>query len=414
MNEKTKQFVSRKFQEYYRRARIEPPSDFWMREWGFVLFDPHYPSKLVMRRHTSFGTKDDLVNYLRESAPAHAYHSAAVYKYPTAAMAEKGWIGADLIFDLDADHIVSETDLPHYSYEDLLALVKEETLKLVDFLRNDFGFADDDIELAFSGSRGYHIHITTKGVRGLGSRERREIVDYVMATGFERGRYLLDKTADYRESTYGKVAEQVNEVPLHRRETIRKKSGDLQLVVFEGWGKRLNKGLVDFIAEIRGMGDKEGIKKLNEMGISKEIAKKIVKMTKEEVMIKRLGRMEEGELGFWPTQVWDKIIEKEKVKSADRVDEPVTADIKRLIRLPSSLHGKSSLKVKPLTIETFKEFDPLADAVVFGDSPVEISAVRNSSIELKGERYKVEEGEIASVPEHVALYFLCRGAAELT
>ena len=53
------------------------------------------------------------------------------------------------------------------------------------------------------------------------------------------------------------------------------------------------------------------------------------------------------------------------------------------------------------------------DAVAFGDSLVEISATRNSSITMKGESYGVEEGEVASVPEHVALYFMCRGVAEI-
>ena len=102
-----------------------------------------------------------------------------------------------------------------------------------------------------------------------------------------------------------------------------------------------------------------------------------------------------------------------RVKSADRPDEPVTADIKRLIRLPTSLHGKSSLEATPLRGETFEDFDPLEDAVVFGDSPVEIRVARSSSITMKGERYTVEEGEITAVPEHAALYFMCRGAAEL-
>ncbi len=398
MNEKTKQFVSRKFQEYYKRARIEPPPDFWMREWGFVLFDPHYPSKLVMRRHTAFATKDDLAIYLRANAPAHAYYSAAVYNYPTEAMAKKGWIGADLIFDLDADHIVSEGDLPRYSYEDLLALVKAETQKLIDFLRNDFGFAEDELELAFSGSRGYHIHINAKGVRGLGSRERREIVDYVMATGLDVDSFLV---TDLKDKEHG--------------DEMLPGKGDLR-VIPEGWGKRVRDGLIGFLHEMAAMDDEQAIKAIRAAGeMDRKKAKELLRIAKDKTVMQRI---EKGQIPQFYKPIWSEITKTVtkivRVKSADRVDEPVTADIKRLIRLPGSLHGKSSLRVKPLTVETFKEFDPLADAVVFGNSPVEISAVRNSSIELKGEHYAVAEGEITSVPEHVALYFLCRGAAELT
>ena len=369
-----------------------------MREWGFVLFDPSYPAKLVMRRHTSFATKDDLATYLRENAPAHAYYSAAVYKSPTETMAKKGWLGADLIFDLDADHIVDEAELPRYSYEELLALVKEETRKLIDFLISDFGFADDAIELAFSGSRGYHVHIHTGGVRGLGSRERREIVDYVMATGLDMDSFLVP---DLKEKEHG------GETPIGK--------GDLRLIP-EGWGKRVRDGLLEFLHEIAAMDEEQAIKAIRAAGeLDRKKAKELLRIAKDETVMRRI---EHGQVPQFYKPIWSgltrSVTKLVRVKSADRVDEPVTADIKRLIRLPGSLHGKSSLRVKPLTVESFKAFNPLVDAVVFGNKPIEVQATRGSSIKLKGEQYKLAEGEIAQLPEHVALYFLCRGAAELT
>lgn len=405
MNEDTKLFVTSKFREYYKRAMIEPPKDFWMREWGFVLFDKYFPTKLVMRRHTSFTTEDNLVKYLRENAPAHAYYSTALYKYPSADMAKKGWLGADLIFDLDADHIVSEAELPRYSYEDLLGLVKKETLKLIDFLINDFGFAGEDIKLAFSGSRGYHIHINTGGVRGLGSRERREIVDYVMATGLDIDSFLV---ADLKEKKRGaKVLgkEDLRFIP----------EGWGKLISAGGWEKRVFNELIEFLHEIAVMEEEQAIKMVRDVGeMNRKKAQEILRIAKDETMMRRIER---GQIPLFAKPIWTGIAKTVtkivRVKSADRIDEPVTADVKRLIRLPGSLHGKSSLRTQPLTIETFKEFDPLADAVVFGDSPVEISVARDSAIKLKGDSYKVEEGEIASVPEHVALYFFCRGVAEI-
>ena len=393
MNEKTKRFVRAKFEEYYRHARISIPKDFWMREWGFVFLDHYFPEKLVMRRHKSFATEKELVNYLRENAPAHAYHSAAIYKYPAADMANKGWLGADLIFDLDADHIVSETELEQYSYEDLLVQVKKETEKLIDFMLNDFGFHEKDIELVFSGSRGYHIHIGTEEVRGLGSRERREIVDYVMGTGLD-----MNDFKDTQEAHSGKM----------------RGSEDLRLVP-EGWGKRLLDGLIDLLHEIAEMEEEKAIEKLKQIGELKDKnARNIIKIAKDDTV---MVRIEKGQIPRFGKQIWEgitKAVTKTvRVKSADRVDEPVTSDIKRLIRLPNSLHGKSSLEVKPLSIETFTAFNPLDDAVVFGDSPVEITVGRNSAIKLKGETYKVEQGEVVSVPEHVAVYFMCRGVAEI-
>ena len=390
MNEKTKRFVRSKFEEYYRRAKIETPEDTWMREWGFVLFDQYFPAKLVMRRHKSFATEGELVNYLRENAPAHAYHSAAIYKYPAAEMANKGWLGADLIFDLDADHVISEAELQRYSYEGLLELVKKETVKLIDFLLNDFGFHEEDIELVFSGSRGYHLHIKTEEVRGLGSRERREIVDYVMATGLDMDRIFVKGKKRTINGYVGKES------------TLLKPIGS--------WGKRLYRETIDFFQKISEVEEKKAMEEIKKIkGIGDKKAEEIIRIAKDE---KQMEGIKRGILSP-DIPMLEKIRDHLKAKIKDTPDEPVTSDIKRLIRLPTSLHGKSSLEVKPVRIEAFRDFDPLEDAIAFGDSPVEISATRDSSVKMKGEKYEVEEGEIASVPEHAALYFMCRGAAEI-
>ncbi|RZN37885.1 MAG: DNA primase catalytic subunit PriS [Methanophagales archaeon ANME-1-THS] len=396
MDEKTRLFVKRRFEEYYRRAGIELPGDFWQREWGFVHFDQYYPTKLVMRRHKSFPTRDDVLRYLREDAPAHAYYSSALYQYPAAAMPNKGWIGSDLIFDLDADHILSEAEFKRSSYAELLERVKQETVKLLDFLITDFGFGEEQIELVFSGSRGYHVHIRTPEVRGLGSRERREIVDYLMATGLEMDRFLVD---DGKEK--GSGGEKLGR-------------GDLRLLP-DGWGKRLLNGLIEFLHEIAEMEEERAIEVVRKVGeLERKKALEIIRIARDESVMRRI---EDGQIPRFAKPIRTGITRMAtniaRVKSADRPDEPVTADIKRLIRLPTSLHGKSSLEVKPVQIESFQEFDPLADAVAFGDSPVKVQVVRDATITLKSERYELKAGESASVPEHVALYFICRGAAEI-
>ena len=396
MEEKTKLFVKSRFKAYYSRAKIELPKDFWMREWGFVHFDQYFPTKLVMRRHKSFTTKDDLLSYLREDAPAHAYYSSALYQYPAAAMAEKGWIGSDLIFDLDADHILSEAEFKRYAYEELLERVKQETLKLIDFLINDFGFGEEDIKLVFSGSRGYHVHIKTAEVRGLGSRERREIVDYVMATGLEMDTF---KVKDLKKEKFS-------------GEKLKKGF----LLRPEGWGRRLITGLIDFLHEIAAMEEERALEVVKNVGeLERKKAQEIIRIAKDETV---MNRIESGLIPEFVQPIWEGITKTVtytvRVKSADRPDEPVTADIKRLIRLPTSLHGKSSLEVKPVRIERFRDFNPVEDAVVFGDSPIEVRIIRDARIKLRGARYEMKAGEIASLPEHVALYFMCRGAAEIT
>ena len=59
-----------------------------------------------MRRHVKFNSINDVKTYLQQNTPAHCYHSVAYYEDPgKMSMVEKEWKGADLIFDLDADHL---------------------------------------------------------------------------------------------------------------------------------------------------------------------------------------------------------------------------------------------------------------------------------------------------------------------
>src|SRR5512136_2218742 len=133
-----------------------------------------------MRRHKSYVSREELADYVRSMVPAHIYHSAAYYQRPGApTMKEKGWKGADLIFDLDADHLRKAPK----SYRDMLGLVKKETQKLLDFLLSDFGFSESKVSVVFSGGRGYHIHVRDPRVMSLTSDERREMIDYMTGRG---------------------------------------------------------------------------------------------------------------------------------------------------------------------------------------------------------------------------------------
>jgi len=103
-------------------------------------------------------------------------------------------------------------------------------------------------------------------------------------------------------------------------------------------------------------------------------------------------------------------IERFRVRGAES-DEPVTGDIKRLIRLPTSLHGGSGLRVSPLTLQTIERFDPLNDAVVFSDTEISVAAESQASCDLRGNHFEIEEG-VNTVPGYAGIYLMCRGAVE--
>lgn len=374
MNAKTKAFLESKFKEYYHNAVIGLPPRFRKREWAFVLFDSAYP-RLVMRRHKAFSSQKDLQAYLGAVAPAHVYYSTACYAYPSATrMQDKKWEGADIIFDLDADKLLTDS-APSYAL--MLQAVKNETGKLLDFLVNDFGFDYADLSIVFSGGRGYHVHLREKRLVTLGSHERREVVNYLTGTGLEP-EYLLRRT---------------NIIPV---------PGDNSC-----WEIRIRTWIDRYLKRLRELDAEMAITELAAVkAIGKRRAKEIVDVMSQDTTIQPLLQSR-----LMPLAAWKSLIREAISQIKVRIDVPVTADTKRLIRLPTSLHGGSGLRVTPLTFDEFRSFKPLHDAVVFGDHSVSVKILKPAIAEIKGETIKVHQGT-TELPEHTAVYLMARGLAE--
>jgi DNA primase small subunit len=240
VNFRTKQFLRKRFADYYQNSQLTLPHDFPRREWGFIFFD-ELP-EVVMRRHKAFSRESEALDYIRGMVPAHAYHSAAYYEFPGAAtMKEKKWQGADLIFDLDADHLPGKV----HSYKGMLDNVKIETGKLLfDFLLGDFGFSEDEIGIVFSGGRGYHIHVhdLKEKVLKMESAERREIVDYLSGTGLSID-YLF-KPEKYVSVDTGRGYKKKELV------SSRKIISFDEVSVGFGWGKRISNYITSFFDEL--------------------------------------------------------------------------------------------------------------------------------------------------------------------
>jgi DNA primase small subunit len=374
VNPETKAFLRKEFGYYYRKASVGLPPQFKKREWAFVLFDSSYP-KLVMRRHKAFGLQKELLAYLSAVAPAHVYHSTACYGYPSATrMQDKKWEGADIIFDLDADKLLTK---PVPSYAGMLQEVKDETIKLLDFLLTDFGLDDKDFSIVFSGGRGYHVHLREKKLATLGSHERREVVNYLTGTGLEP-EYLL------------------------KRSSKTASPGDASC-----WEIRIRTWINEYFKQIRGLDAEVAIDKFAAVkAIGKRRAKEIVCALSQDESIQPLV-----ESKLIPLNAWKSLIREAISHLKVTIDVPVTADIKRLIRLPTSLHGGSGLRVTPLTLDDFRRFTPLKDAVVFGHDSVSVRILAPATTEIMGETIKVDQST-TELPEHTAVYLMARGLAE--
>ncbi|MDP6885745.1 MAG: DNA primase small subunit domain-containing protein, partial [Candidatus Thalassarchaeaceae archaeon] len=98
-------------------------------------------------------------------------------------MIDKDWRGADLIFDLDGDHLpgVSDADFPG-----MLDLIHDQAWSLWnDFLEPEFNMKREFSQFTFSGHRGFHIHVRDPALLGMDSNARREIVNYIRGEGLE-------------------------------------------------------------------------------------------------------------------------------------------------------------------------------------------------------------------------------------
>lgn len=409
MSSLSQSYIQDKFAEYYKQqsAPIKGPSSFERREFGFLLLD-----KKVMMRHKSFRDVDALRSALVDVVPSDVYYSSAYYERPDEEMKAKGWLGADLVFDIDADHISTPCTTVHdiwvcticgasgrgvnpqkcscggtkfkeknWPCEICLEASKAEAIKLIDMLTADFGFSNDVLTVAFSGNRGYHIHVESKSVRELDSLARKEIVDYVTGTGLEADLHGLGKSSTPDKRITGPALDD------------------------RGWRGRIAKGTYGFLLDA-----------------SKE---ELIQAGFKTSQIKTLLNYRETILGSWDkngpwgaikgitSETWKKIAESGVENQSAKIDTVVTPDVNRLIRLTGSLHGKTGLKKVELAISELEAFDPLEKAVAFKDGTVTVHVSDAPEFRVGDEIYGPFKRKTVEIPTAAALMLLCKGVAQV-
>lgn len=352
-------------------------------------------------RHRSFLDKNSLHSYLRSRAPHSCFHSTAYYQDPSQLkMTEKGWLGADLIFDLDGDHLpgVSDNDFPS-----MIEVIQGQAWRLWnEFLEPEFGFKEKHAQFTFSGHRGFHIHVRDPSLLHLDSNARREIVNYIRGEGIdiqstisdnsEWGRRALqgidstlDKLAKISSGESGKGA-LVDE--LHGILTTRANSPQVNL-------KSTSKASIIELAELADNADKVARLK-NDAGLA-VFGPKCTPI-------------------FWELVKGDSSV---VIGTAGETDEVVTVDTKRVIRWVGSLHGKSGLRVTELPLERLDpdsrdSFDPLSEAVVFSGGSVKVRILAEDvTAEISGVRIEPRLGDEIEVQESMAMFLCLKGWAEI-
>jgi DNA primase small subunit len=380
MDRRTREYLSGRFGDYYSRADPTLPPAPERREWGHI---PWTSGSTTMVRHRSIYVRGAVADYLHREAPRHVYFSAARYDTPGAAsMDEKGWHGADLVFDLDADHLPS-VDPGTTTYAEMLAACKDALQRLLDLLETDLGF--EDVTVVFSGGRGYHVHVRDDGVAHLGSTARREVVDYVRAVD-------LDIEGLVRTRAVGGAT---------RRE-LRTRGG---------WGRRTHRRLRSFVADLGDLPEDEAMNRLTAFdGIGEGRATTLLDAFVDNDDAVKQGNVEVG--GPGARTLVEALAHETVDDETAPIDEPVTTDTRRLIRLPGSLHGGSGLVVRRLDRDELDAFDPLVDAVPerFTRRSIRVAVTDPGTVELDGDTFRMDAGE-QTVPECVGVFLMTRNRA---
>lgn len=415
-------WLNQRFRDWYAANPPPMPDRFTRREFGYIPW-PERPGPPPFVRHLGFDSATHFHESLARSGPHSVYYSTAYYRRPAEMkMLDKQWLGAELIFDLDADHLADVEAAKARGEEVALAeqlrQVKEKFKTLLDeFLFGDFGLSAKDVWITFSGGRGYHAHVVEDRLMQLGSKERREVVDYITGkVPVERGSETPDLTlfmqrvATGADSFRGKVkadfAYQLAPVtaPGWPGRLTRTLMADLERHVFGQQRAAARKWLLS----IDGIGATTADKfldKVDRLANGATHGKSVQQLVAE-------GRIAHRSDPLFKIAV--KALEQFGLAQAKgETDEPVTADVKRLIRLPGSLHGKSGLKVVTLTRDELDGFDPLRDAVAFPMDPVPFTPRKDQEATLGGERVAVKAGEQALVPEAHAVFWCARQAGTI-
>ena len=213
-------------------------------------------------------------------------------------------------------------------------------------------------------------------MKSLNQNSRREIVDYIMATGLE---------AKLQGFKPGKGA----------RSTLAE----------GGWRGRTGRAVYDYLTSATE-------KDIKDLKMSRNATKTVLK-SRDEVLDTLMTKHPNNILPMIPIKQLDKLVFKAIKLQASEIDTVVTTDIHRLIRMPYTLHGKTGWQVQTIPYGKLPSYDPLMHAVVLEGPDVDLEFKSAPKIKILGETYGPYEEEDVTIPIGAAMFFLCKKGARV-
>jgi DNA primase small subunit len=388
-----------RFATYYRTAELWVPPRMKLREWMFIPFGNSPPI-----RHKGFSDIESVRGFLSERSMHSCFYSTAYWERPfEMKMADKNWFGADLIFDLDGDHLPGVTDR---DFPGMLEVIQEQAWTLWnDYLNPEFGFEEKYLQVTFSGHRGFHLHYRDPKLFHLDSQARREMVSHIRGEGVD----VKGGLARFHDNSSS------------------------------GWSNRIRDGMESMVAKLQNIARKGDSYRLdlNELheGLKSQSKREGRTSTKGVTSIQRLSELLDdqrrstrllsghfGVLDKYESLFLDLLKTDSSVilGSAGETDEVVTIDVRRQIRWPTSLHGKSGFRVSEFPLDRLdpdgsNPYHPLMEAIVLGtQDKLKVEMIKDDCIfEFFGSRTESNIGDIIETHEAGATFLVLKGWAKI-
>ncbi|MGB9937165.1 MAG: DNA primase catalytic subunit PriS [Methanobacterium sp.] len=313
--------------DFFKQSTVEERKQYYKEEWNINQVPDFIADSIENRefgfdhfgrgpndRYKVFTTPDYLKRFMKSKNPFAAYCSVAYYQKPRK---RDGWIQSELVFDVDAKDIPIRTCGCNNVCEICLNEAKEIVSALIDTLKGDLGLKN--IYLIYSG-RGYHIRVLEKDVMKINSDVRSQVLKYLVGADLPKGKYD-DGDIVYNLEHFS--------IPFGYPNVFTNRV-------------------------------KYAILHLNEESKLNEVNKKLLKD-----VLKYRNLVEKDKWGLFKNNIgpqrYKKVIKGIASLNMSLVDAKVSIDLKRILRLPSSLHSKVSMKCT--LVKNIETFDPFKEAV---------------------------------------------------
>ncbi|MHA2330831.1 MAG: DNA primase catalytic subunit PriS [Candidatus Hodarchaeales archaeon] len=313
--------LKRYFEEEFtpdQLLKVIEKDSFSNREFGYQDLDKHF------NRNISFEDVDRMVDFLREKTPT-AFYAGAVYSKPPTRdqpIHKLKWEKREFVFDIDLDQYDAvrtcgckgATQICEICWEH----VKTAAYFINDTLANDFGIKKKDIQWVFSGRRGVHAWIKSDQFSRFDQDLRAAMIDYMSLI---KGDNIFPIPRKDKHPTFEK---RVIDIVIKRFLEITTKE--------------------DLLAHV---------------GLTKKKVDQIIKQREEGANMEVLKNfLLSGNIKVKNPKILESIIK----LHYPRIDHKVSIDLRRLLRLPGSIHGETGNVVTFLTLKELESFNPIVDA----------------------------------------------------